>query len=239
MSDKRFAPYSHTLAALSADRPTRAPRTPNRRMQLHPRCHGDVPLFPTRTFPASRDHAVFSYIPKADRARALAIWEKALADTNLVRDILRAGQGQYQFCPGEGCGRLVSCRGLMDATTSSTSRPVSSRSLILTLYRCPCGTDFCYVCGEPYSNGFFSCEHRYFTTNFEREWRLRVPAAMRAEMGYLPPLRPRVPGLTGTQASPHVRTPRPSAFARGTRAPRIPHYILQLVRTPGRRRPWG
>ncbi|KAF4511000.1 hypothetical protein G6O67_002840 [Ophiocordyceps sinensis] len=109
---------------------------------------------PTRcTHPSatSRDHAVFSYIPKADRARALAIWEKALADTNLVRDILRAGQGQYQFCPGEGCGRLV-------------SRIDGCHHI-----QCLCGTDFCYVCGEPYSNGFFSCEHRYFSTNFERE----------------------------------------------------------------------
>lgn len=92
-----------------------------------PRCHDGTPLFPSRTFPASRDHRVFQALEADVRWLAMDMWEAALAashelrrggdlDPDLVRQILQGGSGaMFQICPGcrvltqrsEGCNHMT------------------------------------------------------------------------------------------------------------------------------------
>lgn len=84
-----------------------------------PRCHQGVLLFPTKNFPASRDHLVWNHLPSTERENALRVWERALSaaleqrqgqlevDRQLLLQILEDGNRQFQFCCNTSCQRLL------------------------------------------------------------------------------------------------------------------------------------
>ena len=60
--------------------------------------------------------------------------ERRLGERRLALGGLKKGR-DFQVCPGEGCGRMIELTEACNAIT------------------CQCGTNFCYVCGEPAEPG--------------------------------------------------------------------------------------